>query len=41
MVIAGEWAKQEALCLVHFVPSTQREPELLINFVDYGTPTRR
>jgi hypothetical protein len=36
MVIAGEWAKQEALCLVHFVPSTQREPELLINFVDYG-----
>eukprot|EP00966_Prymnesium_polylepis_P186675 4327344-Prymnesium_polylepis.1 len=36
MVVDGDWSKQEALCLVHFVPSTKREPEMLLNFIDYG-----
>ena len=35
-IIAGEWFEQWALALVHFIPSTKREPELLLNFVDYG-----
>eukprot|EP00966_Prymnesium_polylepis_P178235 4127212-Prymnesium_polylepis.1 len=36
MVVAGDWSKQEALCLVHFAPALKRDPELLINFIDYG-----
>ncbi|KAL1496629.1 hypothetical protein AB1Y20_014233 [Prymnesium parvum] len=36
VIVCGEWSKQEALCLVHFAPQTKRDPQLLLNFVDYG-----
>ena len=36
LVVAGCYVKQVALCRVHFKPAYNREPELLLNFVDYG-----
>ena len=32
----GPWRMQTALCKVYFLEATQREPELLLSFVDYG-----
>ena len=32
----GPWRMQSALALVHFVAATNRKPELLLAFVDYG-----
>eukprot|EP00966_Prymnesium_polylepis_P053084 1228951-Prymnesium_polylepis.1 len=36
LVVAGKHSKQAALSIVHFAPSTKRQPELLLYFVDYG-----
>ena len=36
LVIAGEYFVVSSLTLVHFDTATQREPELLLNFVDFG-----
>ena len=36
LLIAGEFRRQCALELVHFAPSTARDPELLLCFVDLG-----
>ena len=36
LLLVGEYRRQYALELVHFDPSTARDPELLLAFVDYG-----
>ena len=36
IIVCGEWKLLNVLMKVHFVPSTRREPELLLSFVDYG-----
>ena len=36
LFVFGEWSSLQALTKVYFTPSTHREPELLLNFVDYG-----
>ena len=33
---SGEWYEQWTLCKVFFKPATKRDPELLLNFVDYS-----
>ena len=35
-VVDGNWKRQEALVVVHFVEATKRLPELLLSFVDHG-----
>lgn len=40
-VVCGKWWVQPSLTLVHFAESTARtEPELLLNFIDYGFANR-
>ena len=36
LLVAGEFRRQCALELVHFAPSTARDPELLLCFIDLG-----
>ena len=36
LCVIGEWRSQTALCKVHFKEATQRKPEFLLGFVDYG-----
>ena len=35
-LVLGNFRSTTALCLVHFDPSMQRDPELLLDFQDYG-----
>ena len=35
-IVGGSWRHQYALCIVHWIKSTARLPELCIGFFDYG-----